>query len=322
VSVLHPEDRDDVLAEARRCRQKGIPFEREYRLVTRTGEVIWVRDAAVPVGDPAAPRYWQGYVIDVTERKEVERWREQLLDGERLQNDRLRELDRMKDDFVASVSHELRTPLTSIRGYLDLVLDGDAGPLTTEQKQYLGVVARNSNRLLALVGDLLVVAQSDSGTLSVDRQASDLRVLASEAVSSAMPAAEDRGLALTLDAEEVPELDLDRARLGQVLDNLISNALKFTPRGGSVEVCVRSDGEQAVVEVTDTGMGMSAPEQERLFERFYRTESSATKAIPGTGLGLWISKTIIEAHGGEITVDSATGQGTTFRIELPLAAAA
>jgi len=103
-----------------------------------------------------------------------------------------------------------------------------------------------------------------------------------------------------------------------VLDNLISNALKFTPRGGSVEVRVGCDGGHAVVEVTDTGMGMSAPEQERLFERFYRTESSATQATPGTGLGLWISKTIVEAHGGEIGVDSAAGRGTTFRIELPL----
>lgn len=320
-SVLHPEDRDGVIAETRRCRQAGLAFDREYRVVSRKGDVIWVRDAAVPVGDPAAPRYWQGYVIDVTERKEVEQWREQLLDGERVQNDRLLELDRMKDDFVASVSHELRTPLTSIRGYLDLVLDGDAGPLTSEQERYLGAVARNSKRLLALVGDLLVVAQADSGVLALDRQASDLRALASDAVFSAGPAAEDRGLALTLDAEEIPELELDPARLGQVLDNLISNALKFTPRGGSVEVRVRCAGERAVVEVADTGMGMSAPEQERLFERFYRTESSSTQATPGTGLGLWISKTIIEAHGGEISADSATGRGTTFRIELPLAAA-
>ena len=283
VSVLHPEDRDDVLAEARRCRQEGIPFEREYRLVTRAGEVIWVRDAAVPVGDPAAPRYWQGYVIDVTERKEVERWRQQLLDGERLQNDRLLELDRMKDDFVASVSHELRTPLTSIRGYLDLVLDGDAGPLTSEQQQYLAVVARNSKRLLVLVGDLLVGAQADSGVLSLDRQASDLRALASEAVSSAGPAAEDRGLALTLDAGEIPELELDRARLGQVLDNLISNALKFTPRGGSVEVRVGCDGGHAVVEVTDTGMGMSAPEQEGSSSASTAPSRPRRRRYPGRG---------------------------------------
>ena len=321
VSVLHPDDRDDVLADAHRCRKEGIPFEREYRLVTRKGDVIWIRDAAVPVGDPAAPRYWQGYVIDVTERKEVEQWRQQLLDRERLQNDRLLELDRMKDDFVASVSHELRTPLTSIRGYLDLVLDGDAGPLTSEQEKYLGVVARNSKRLLALVGDLLVVAQCDSGALALDRRTTDLGALASEAVASAAPDAEERGLSLALVAEGVPEFYFDPARLCQVLDNLVSNALKFTPAGGSVEVRVRCVGERAVIEVADTGMGMSAPEQERLFERFYRTESSSTQATPGTGLGLWITKTIVEAHGGGIRVDSATGQGTRFRIELPLAKA-
>ena len=317
-SFLHPEDRDEVLAETRRRRQAGLSYDLEYRVVTRAGEVIWVRDAAVPVGDPAAPRYWQGYVIDVTEAKEVGQWREQLLDSERLQNDRLLELDRMKDDFVASVSHELRTPLTSIRGYLDLVLDGDAGPLTSDQERYLGVVARNSKRLMAMVGHLLLVAQHDSGVLSLDRQPGDLRAAASEAVSSAAPIAEERGLALTLDAEEVPEFEFDRARVGQVLDNLISNALKFTPTGGSVEVRVRCVDERAVVDVADTGPGISDAEQERLFERFYRTESSTTQATPGTGLGLWISKTIVEAHGGEIGVDSAAGRGTTFRIELPL----
>jgi PAS domain S-box-containing protein len=317
-SVLHPDDRDEVIAEARRCRNEGVPFEQEYRFVTRAGDVIWVRDSAVPVGDHNAPRYWQGYVIDVTEQKEVEQWRQQLLDGERRQNDQLRELDRMKDDFVASVSHELRTPLTSIRGYLDLVLDGDAGPLTSDQERYLAVVARNSKRLLALVGDLLVVAQHDSGVLSLDRRPNDLSALASEAVSSAAPIAKERGLALTIVADQVPEFELDRARICQVLDNLISNALKFTGAGGSVEVRVTCDPERAVVEVADTGMGMSDAEQEHLFERFYRTESSATQATPGTGLGLWISKTIVEAHGGEIGVDSATGRGTTFRIELPL----
>jgi PAS domain S-box-containing protein len=317
-SVLHPDDCDDVVAEARRCRKEGVPFEQEYRLVTRAGDVIWVRDSAVPVGDPGAPRYWQGYVIDVTEQKDVEQWRQQLLDGERLQNDQLRELDRMKDDFVASVSHELRTPLTSIRGYLDLVLDGDAGPLTSEQEQYLGVIARNATRLLALVGDLLVVAQHDSGAVALDRQRGDLGAVASEAVSSAAPIAEERGLALAIAAQDVPEFEFDPARIGQVLDNLISNALKFTAAGGSVEVRVTCEADRAVVEVADSGMGMSGAEQERLFERFYRTESSSTQATPGTGLGLWISKTIVEAHGGEIGVDSATGRGTTFRVELPL----
>ena len=163
-----------------------------------------------------------------------------------------------------------------------------------------------------------MVAQHDSGVLSLDRQPGDLRAAASEAVSSAAPIAEERGLALTLDAEEVPEFEFDRARVGQVLDNLISNALKFTPWGGSVEVRVRCVDERAVVDVADTGPGISDAEQERLFERFYRTESSTTQATPGTGLGLWISKTIVEAHGGEIAVDSATGRGTTLRIELPL----
>lgn len=317
-SVLHPDDRDDVLARTRSCRQAGFPFEYEYRMVTRRGDVIWVRDAAVPMGDPSNPHQWQGYVIDITERKHAEEQREQLLEGERSQNERLLELDRMKDVFVASVSHELRTPLTSIRGYLELVLDGEAGPLSGEQEEFLGIVNRNSDRLLALVGDLLDVAQVEAGTLSLACRPSDVGTLVADSIASAAAVAADRGLTLTFAVEEVPAIDLDCARLSQVLDNLLSNALKFTPRGGSVDVRVRSSGTQVVVEVADTGMGMSPFEQERLFERFYRTASASTQAIPGTGLGLWISKAIVEAHGGEIGVESSPGRGTTFRIGLPL----
>jgi signal transduction histidine kinase len=236
------------------------------------------------------------------------------------QNKRLRELDRLKDEFLSLVSHELRTPLTSIRGYLDLVLDEEAGELSPEQRRFLEAVERNSGRLLRLVGDLLFVAQADAGRLSLEQAKVDVVGLASECVEGAQPAAKEKAIVLSLSAEPVPALVGDRGRLAQVLDNLVSNALKFTPEGGTVSVRTSTDGEHVSIEVADTGIGISLEDQPRLFERFFRSPAAAEQAIPGTGLGLAIVKAIVEAHGGRITVSSAEGIGTTFRLELPLTA--
>jgi signal transduction histidine kinase len=234
------------------------------------------------------------------------------------QNEQLRDLDRLKDDFVASVSHELRTPLTSIQGYLELVLEGEAGEVNDEQRHFLSIVRRNSDRLLRLVGDLLFVAQIDAGKLEIERDDVDLQAVVEESVQSARPRAAEGGLALELEAQPVPHVVGDRVRLAQLLDNLVSNALKFTPAGGRVVVRLRAEGQRAVVEVEDTGAGISAADQERLFERFFRTASATERAVQGTGLGLSIAKAIAEGHGGTIAVRSAEGAGTTFRIELPL----
>jgi signal transduction histidine kinase len=235
------------------------------------------------------------------------------------QNKRLRELDRLKDEFLSLVSHELRTPLTSIRGYLDLVLDEDAGHLNPEQRRFLEAVDRNSGRLLRLVGDLLFVAQADAGRLSLEQAKLDVSSIAADCVEGARPAADEKSIELVLLAAPVPALVGDRVRLSQVLDNLVSNALKFTPAGGTVQVKTFSDGEHVAVEVSDTGIGVPLADQPRLFERFFRSNAAYDQAIPGTGLGLAIVKAIVEAHRGRITLDSQEGQGTTFRIELPLA---
>lgn len=233
-------------------------------------------------------------------------------------NERLHELDRMKDDFVASVSHELRTPLTSIRGYLEFLREGEAGELNDEQHQFVSIVERNSDRLLRLVGDLLFVAQVEAGKITLERDSMHVEELVRQAVDAARPAATEKGIEIALDLDGLGELHADRARLAQVLDNLISNALKFNSSGGHVSVRTSRHGDVGVIEVSDDGMGMSDEDRGQLFQRFFRTASATDQAIQGTGLGLAIVKAIVEAHDGVITVESVEGEGTVFTVELPL----
>ena len=246
-------------------------------------------------------------------RAEAEAARELLA----AQNERLRELDRLKDEFISLVSHELRTPLTSIRGYLELLRED--GRLDEEQLRYLGIVDRNSERLLDLVSDLLFLAQVDAGKLNFELQPVDLEALVADCVEAAQPTATAKEIELTTSTHQLPvQLQGDPARLAQVLDNLVSNALKFTPSGGRVEVSLQGLDGVAVIEVSDTGVGLAEDEQDQLFERFFRSSRASENAIPGTGLGLAIAKTIVERHGGRIRLKSALDVGTTVRVELPL----
>ncbi|MGI8580073.1 MAG: sensor histidine kinase, partial [Solirubrobacteraceae bacterium] len=229
-----------------------------------------------------------------------------------------RQAERMKDEFFALVSHELRTPLTSIIGYLELVLDDDVGALHPEHRRHLGVVERNAGRLLRLVGDMLFVAQVEAGTLSLEPGLVDIGQLVREAVDAARPRAEEASIALSADVDPVPTCPGDADRIGQVLDNLIVNALKFTAEEGRATVALRIQGASAVLEVADNGLGIPAAEQEQLFDRFFRASSATARAIPGVGLGLTIVKAIVEAHDGKVSVQSEEGVGTSFRVELPL----
>jgi signal transduction histidine kinase len=258
-----------------------------------------------------------------TVRESEARLRSQIEDAESARtmlaehNERLRELDLMKDEFIALVSHDLRTPLTSIRGYIELLLEGLAGDLSDEQRQWLDVIDRNSSRLLRLVADLLFIAQLDAGKIALEPGEVRLDGVAAEAVEAVLPTARLRQVDLRLEALSPVAINGDRARLGQLLDNLVSNALKFTPPGGRVDVRVGGSEAGAWLEVTDTGMGISQVEQEHLFERFFRTSSASSAAIQGTGLGLAIAQAIVDAHGGTIAVQSVEGVGTTFHIQLP-----
>jgi PAS domain S-box-containing protein len=319
--VLHPDDRDRVLGAFARAHETLEPIQIEYRVIAKDGHVVWIQDdAAVARDDNGKPVYFQGFMADATVRKQNElKLREiedRQLERERAQNERLRSVDRMKDEFVALVSHELRTPLTSIRGYLELVMD-DAAQLPAETRGYLEIVGRNADRLLHLVGDLLLVAQAEAGKLTFDWVAVELVPLVTECVRAAQPAADAAGVELRFTSERSEQISGDPARIAQLLDNLISNAIKFTPVGGYVDVLVDASARSAVIEVRDTGYGIAAEDQEQLFQRFFRTQSANDKAIAGTGLGLSIAKAIVDAHQGSIRVESAEHHGTTFRVELP-----
>ena len=227
---------------------------------------------------------------------------------------------RIKDEFVASVSHELRTPLTSIIGYTDVILD-DTENLPADARGYLLTVQRNARRLHRLVDDLLSTAlQSVATVLDVER-VSVTELLERSAVE-AKKAAAAAGIELELDTSMAgAELDIngDSERLSQVFDNLFSNAIKYTPAGGRVEGTVGRDGDVALIRVRDTGRGISEAEQSKIFNKFFRGSGVLTDAIPGVGLGLAITKTIVDAHGGSITVTSELGKGATFEVRLPLA---
>ena len=227
-----------------------------------------------------------------------------------------RELDRLKDDFVATVSHELRTPLTSMMGFLEMIREGEAGELTDEQQRFLAIVYRSSERLQRLVGDLLFVARLDATGCSCSSRPTDLT--RSCGSTSSRRSALARAPLDRADRRARARLSADRDRLAQLVANLLSNAIKFTPEGGRVTVRTFVDGGCAVVEVADTGIGIPAGEQDRLFQRFFRSSTATAQAIPGTGLGLVISRAIVEAHGGTMTVTSQAGAGTCFRVELPL----
>jgi signal transduction histidine kinase len=229
-----------------------------------------------------------------------------------------RELDRLKDEFVATVSHELRTPLTSMMGFLEMIREGEAGELSDEQKRFLAIVYRSSERLQRLVGDLLFVARLDANGLQLQFGSARLDDIVRDSVESSSALARSREVELVSEIHPVPPVSGDRERLTQLVGNLVSNALKFTPAGGRVTARTFVDGSYAVVEIEDTGIGIPAAEQSRLFQRFFRSSTATEQAIPGTGLGLVISKAIAEAHGGSIGVTSSSGEGTCFRVEIPL----
>ena len=228
----------------------------------------------------------------------------------------LRANDQAKNDLISVVSHDLRTPLTSIVGYLEMLADGDLGPISDEQRGFLDIILRNTGRLPAIVNELLFISRIRVGRLELSREELSLEEAAADAIDAQQLNAARKGIRLSLAAATAPCVLADRHRVDEVLENLLSNALKFTPPGGSVEVAVRPAESHVRLEVSDTGTGISPHEQEHVFEEFFRGREVI--GTPGVGLGLSFVKAIADAHHAPVSVHSTPGEGTTFGVDFPL----
>ncbi|MGB0101355.1 MAG: ATP-binding protein [Nocardioides sp.] len=222
----------------------------------------------------------------------------------------------VKDEFVAAVSHELRTPLTAVLGYLELLVE--RSDLPTDVIEQVEVAERNAARLRGLVSDLLDVAQASEGGLEVIRAETDIGVLLHEAIEAAAPMAQTSDVALSAQAPDHLVASVDPQRIRQVVDNLLSNGLKYTEPGGNVSATLRRTDDAIELEVADTGIGIAPDDLDRLFGRFVRGREAQERMFPGAGLGLNIVRAIVQAHGGEVRVTSEVGAGSCFTVVLPL----
>ena len=229
----------------------------------------------------------------------------------------IKESDRLKDELVQNVSHELRTPLTFVKGYVDLLMDGGLGLLTAEQQEYLQIVSDKTDEITRIIEDIITLQRIDAENLVLEPVA--MAELLQTAVTNHRLVANDRGLSIVADipADTAGMVMIDKARMNQVLDNLIGNAMKFSPNGGTITVTMREQEDEVGVIIADEGIGMTKEKYKRVFERFYQIDGSARRRFGGTGIGLAIVKRIIDAHNGEIWVESKINEGSSFTIILP-----
>jgi signal transduction histidine kinase len=232
---------------------------------------------------------------------------------------RLKELDRLKSNFLATMSHELRTPLTSVIGYSEMMLEGLGGPLTAEQREYLGIIMEKGENLLQLITSILDISKIEAGRIRLVLSEVDPAQIMRDAVATILPLARKRGLKVSCEPGTLPRVHCDREKVRQCLVNLCSNAVKFTQAGGTITVSAEpAAGERLALRVADTGIGIAEEHLARVFDVFYQVDGTSTREYGGAGLGLAIVKSFIEAHGGEVQVRSQPGAGSTFSVVLPL----
>jgi signal transduction histidine kinase len=306
---IHPDDRAKVFASVQRALAEGVPHDVEYRLVAPDGSIRWCEGKGRVEYDGSTPARMSGVCVIVTRRKEAELAR--LAAAE--------ESARQKDEFLATLSHELRTPLNAIVGWVQLL---QHGKLTEERTAHaINVIARNARLQAQLIDDILDVSRIITGKLEIERQPIAVAQLIDSVITGIAPLADAKGLAVTHDiARDLPPIEGDPRRLHQVLANVLTNAVKFTPQGGSIHLRCHASGRTVTIAVTDSGVGVPAEFLPFVFDRFRQADSQTTRQHGGLGLGLAIARYLVEQHGGAMRADSAgPGKGTTFSIELPSA---
>jgi signal transduction histidine kinase len=236
---------------------------------------------------------------------------------------KLKELDRLKSNFLATMSHELRTPLTSVIGYSEMMLEGLGGPLTAEQREYLGIIMEKGENLLHLITSILDISKIEAGRVRLVLSEVDASQVMRDAVATVLPFARKKGLKVSCEPSHVPRIMADRDKLRQCLVNLCSNAVKFTPAGGTITVAAEPvTADRIVIHVSDSGIGIQDEHIEKVFDVFYQVDGSSTREYGGAGLGLAIVKSFAQAHGGDVKVRSSPGVGSVFSVTLPVRAPA
>jgi PAS domain S-box-containing protein len=308
--IIHHDDRDRVLTSIQWAIDGGKPYDIEYRVVGGDGRVRWVESKGRVEYEHGQPVRMIGICMAVTRRKEAEFAR--LADAH--------EANELKDQFLATLSHELRTPLNAIIGWIQMLERDVASP--DRVRHAIDIIRRNATLQAQLIEDILDVSRIISGKLTVDRQALDIATLVETTLSGLLPAAALKQIVVTQDiAEDLPAIEGDPRRLQQVLGNVISNAIKFTPDQGTVSVRCEVSGNRLVIDVEDSGVGIAPELLPYIFDRFRQGDSRSTRRHGGLGLGLAIARHLAELHGGDIAASSdGEGRGTTFRIRLPIAA--
>ena len=289
----------------------------QVRAATSAGKWLWLQLTATSIPDPnGLPEHVLVMIEDVTTVRETSDQLAEALESQRSANTNLEKLDQTKTEFLSIVSHEFRTALTGIQGFSELIRDGGLEP--DEVRAYGGYIFNDADRINRLIGDMLDLDRMESGRMSMRSGNVDINEVLTEALARAGTAAATVEFKADFDPR-LPIVAGDRDRLIQVVSNLVNNAVKYSPDGGTVTLSTRGEGGFALVSVTDTGLGIPPDEIGHVFERFRRVRSGAAQSIPGTGLGLTIVKQIVEMHGGKIWVESAVGHGSAFHFTIPLA---
>ncbi len=294
-------------------------FEGEYSSQENSKAAFIKVDYSPNISDDGTLLGGVGIVEDIRERKQADEKLREYADELSKMNKELQSVDRMKSELLSNVSHELRTPLTSIKGYSDLLMEGTLGEMNYQQLKAVNTVIRNTERLRRLVDSLLYVSMAEVENIKYDFSKIDvLEVIDNAVTDMTIPVTEKKINVLLHVQEDVPQIEADAKKIADMLTNVLDNAVKFTPSMGKISISARKEGEMVHISVKDTGIGIPAELVPHLFQKFYQIDPSIRRKYGGTGLGLFISRNIVEAHKGKIWIESEDSQGTTVHILLPV----
>ena len=305
LSLVSPEDSDVVRSSTIYTLQEANPYPCEFRILHKNGQIKWVMQTVSPI-HYQGKQALLGNLMDITERKYLER---KVIEYETV--------NKLKSDLLATVSHELRTPLAAIKGYATMILDYYARFSAAETKMYIESIDNAADRLAKLIDNFLDTSRMDAGLLILEKTRANIAGLIKEAIEEATLLARNHHI-VTQIVKSLPRVYIDTKRIRQVLDNLIDNALKYSPAGTEIVISVKKNGQELVIGVADQGRGIPPDELTRIFERMYRIEQRLTSGASGIGLGLHVCRQLVEAHGGRIWAESTLGKGTTIQFTLPL----